>query len=164
MGHCILTEDTQPHNVSSNFPFLGHLQETFSIQDGQFQKGTHYFVDEHIGSGASGDCYKGSITNDSSIWCIKIVKKVSQPNGVWTFHSKRRNAGLLSGGRGCRVGLTFNFNVTPTRHVLFEKICCALRFFFSFYAKCWLFIGILFHKILGTMCFMTEYKGALVDS
>ena len=110
MGYCILTKDTQPHNVSSNFPFLGHLQETFSIQDGQFKKGIHYFVDEHIGSGASGDCYKGSITNDSSIWCIKIVKKVSQPNGVSTFHSKRRNARLLSGGRGCRVGLTFNFN------------------------------------------------------
>ena len=99
MGYCILTEDTQPHNVSLNFPFLVHLRETFSIQDGQSEEGTHYFVGKKIGSGASGDCYIGSTSNDSSVWCIKIVEWVSQPSGVSTFHSKRRKALLLSGGK-----------------------------------------------------------------
>ena len=99
MGYCILTEDTQPHNVLSNFPFLGHLQEIFSIQDGQFKEGIHYYInydDDEIGSGASGTCYKASTSNDSFIFCIK---KVSQPNAVSTFHSKGRNARLLSGGK-----------------------------------------------------------------
>ena len=100
MGYCILTEDTQPHYVSLNFPFLGHLQETFSIQDGQFKEGEHYFVDEHIGSGASGDCYKAHTSNDLPFFCIK---KVRQPNGVSTFHSKGRNAPLLFRGKEVAV-------------------------------------------------------------
>ena len=98
MGYCILTEDTQPHNVSLNFLFLGHLQETFSIQNGQFKEGEHYFVDEKIGSGSSGVVYKAHTINDS--FCIK---KVSQPNGVSTFHSKGRNARLLFRGKEVAV-------------------------------------------------------------
>ena len=90
MGYCILAEDTQPHNVSLKFPFLGHLQETFSIHDGQFKEGTHYFVDEKIGSGAFGECYKANTGKDPSTFC---VKKVRQRNGV---------------SRGCHVELTFN--------------------------------------------------------
>ena len=100
MGYCILAEDTQPHNVSLNFPFLGHLQETFSIQDGQFQEGTHYFVDEKIGTGAFGDCYMANTGKDSSIFCIK---KVRQCNGVSTFHSKGRNGHLLFRGKEVAV-------------------------------------------------------------
>ena len=80
MDYCILTKDTQPHNVSLNFPFLGHLQETFSIQDGRFEEDEHYFVVEEIGSGSSGVVYKAHTINDS--FCIK---KVSQPNGVSTY-------------------------------------------------------------------------------
>ena len=75
MGYCIVTEDTQPHNVSSNFPSLGHLQETFSIQDGQFKEGTHYFVNEKIGSGAFGECYKANTSKDPSIFCVKKVRQ-----------------------------------------------------------------------------------------
>ena len=75
MGYCIVTEDTQPHNVSLNFPFLGHLQETFSIQDGQFKEGTHYFVNEKIGSGAFGECYKANTGKDPSIFCVKKVRQ-----------------------------------------------------------------------------------------
>ena len=82
MGYCILTEDTQPHNVSLNFPFLGHLQETFSIQDGRFEEDEHYFFVEEIGSGSSGVVYKAyqkrSTThtrNDSSFFCVKKVRQ-----------------------------------------------------------------------------------------
>ncbi|XP_067025009.1 mitogen-activated protein kinase kinase kinase 14-like [Acropora muricata] len=74
MGYWILAEDTQPHNVSLKFPFLGHLQETFSIHDGQFKEGTHYFVDEKIGSGAFGECYKANTGKDPSTFCVKKTK------------------------------------------------------------------------------------------
>ena len=100
MGYCILTEDTQPHYVSSNFPFLGHLQETFSIHDGQFKEGTHYFVIEKVGSGAFGECYKAYTSNNPSTFC---AKKVRQRNGVLTFHSKGRNACLLFRGKEVAV-------------------------------------------------------------
>ena len=106
MGYCILTEDTQPHNVSLNFPFLGHLQETFFIQDGQFKEGTHYFVNEKIGSGAFGECYKAYTSNDPSTFC---VKKVRQRNGVSTFSLEReKRSSPLPRERGCYVELTFN--------------------------------------------------------
>ncbi|XP_044182853.1 uncharacterized protein LOC122963450 [Acropora millepora] len=56
------------------FTFLGHLQETFSIHDGHFKEGTHYFVLEKIGSGAFGECYKAYTSNDPSIFCVKKTK------------------------------------------------------------------------------------------
>ena len=106
MGYCILTEDTQPHNVSSNCPFLGHLQDTFSIQDGQFKEGTHYFVLEKIGSGAFGECYKGYTSNDPSFFCIKKDKAVKCCLNLSFKREKRLSP--LPGERGCRVGLMFN--------------------------------------------------------
>ena len=105
MGYCILTEDKQPLNVSLNFPFLGHLQQTFSIQDGRFEEDEHYSVVGEIGSGSSGVVYKAyqkrstrHTRNDSSFFCIK---KVSRPNGI--IYSKGRNARLLSRGKEVAV-------------------------------------------------------------
>ncbi|XP_015769480.1 PREDICTED: mitogen-activated protein kinase kinase kinase 14-like [Acropora digitifera] len=50
------------------------LPETFSIHDGHFKEGTHYFVLEKIGSGAFGECYKAYTSNDPSIFCVKKTK------------------------------------------------------------------------------------------
>ena len=77
------------------------MQETFSIQDGRFEEDEHYFVDEEVGSGTSGVVYKAHTSKDPSIqFCIK---KVSQPNGASTFHSKGRNARLLFRGKEVAV-------------------------------------------------------------
>ncbi|KAK2550616.1 Mitogen-activated protein kinase kinase kinase 14 [Acropora cervicornis] len=96
------SRDTQPHNVSSNFPFLGHLQETFSIHDGQFKEGTHYFVDEKIGSGAFGECYKAYTSDGSFIFCFKKTK-FKQNELLALYLAKKESIETIVDFRGAKV-------------------------------------------------------------
>ncbi|XP_015780932.1 PREDICTED: uncharacterized protein LOC107358876 [Acropora digitifera] len=86
----------------------GHLHqwllfyETFSIQDGQFKEGTHYFVDEKIGSGAFGECYKAYTSNDPSTFCVKKTK--SKQNELLALDlAKKENIETIVDFRGAKV-------------------------------------------------------------
>ena len=81
-------------------------QETFSIHDGEFKEGTHFFVGEKIGSGAFGECYKAYTSNDPSIFCVKKVRAVKWCLSL-SFEREKRSS-PLPWEKGWRVGLTFN--------------------------------------------------------
>jgi len=80
-GGSSLSRDSYTWSIaSSDLPFsLSHdeeklvwpLEETFDIQDNQFEEGVQYDIIYEIGSGAFGKCYVASTNSDPPLICIK---------------------------------------------------------------------------------------------